>query len=204
MSKINLYISILLFTVIFSCRKSNEIAQEELFTTPKKITELKKEYYKYKFDTLTQNTLYLFNNIEPDKSKKLPKKLIGFANDYTLLYNYINKNNNGIYVAYVKNEKNILFREILIENKVNKEGIPISDKEVINFLNEKKMKYKILKNKYNPNYYGNNMDIIIYGKEKDSTFNRINISKTLLNICTYNNIKDTIYNWQDSTQNLLK
>lgn len=225
MKKAFLYFIILLN---ISC-KQEQISKVELFTvSPQRVEDLKsKNLQSYIGDTIfskkkisrdsitkTFRSYDGSNNIKQKLYYVIPKVYSNIFSENNVLpyetsisnnkgfYNYIRTHTNNTFVAYVVNENEIVFKDYIEDFEIGNNKTFSTDQKLLDFLKSQNINFKIIKNKFDPQserYYL----VLQTFSEKDSTINRIVLSKFDFQMQTYYK-SDTLTNWRKVPYDIFK
>lgn len=129
------------------------------------------------------------------------KKSSVHAVNYEEFYKYLKANTRGVFLAYVVNNNKIVFKEYLAVPMDRQKFDIATDKDLFNFLDSRKIKYEILKNKYEKESGRYFVKLKIFNK-KDSCLNFITLSKYEIKSQIFYNA-DTLVNWRDTVSSKL-
>lgn len=185
------YLTLILFFVLFSCKKNSKQAyQEEFFSLSPNISNIKENYYKYPLDKDLYPNYYLYSPIEPNKNEKeLGKTLIKSNNNHNYFYffDYVKKNMNGEYSSYIFKNDNIIYKNYLKINNTENKNTEKSIDEIKKQFDSLKIGYRFLKKKD-----GGYTFLLKNNSQKDSSYCFIHYKDNFYQVNLYYNVKDTI------------
>lgn len=140
----------------------------------------------------------IFSNIKAVDNSLPYKKSFDPVNNKEF-YKYIRSKNDGIFEAYVANKNKIVFKDYIKDFEKGNNNSMHSKEQLYEYLNSKKMKYKVLKDKKDENSGIQYLTLKIIS-DKDSSINKLTLSKFGFEMRTYYDT-DTIPDWNKVTYN---
>lgn len=171
---------------IFSNKISNNKVTKNIYISSKN---------KWEKHSLFYTVPIIYSNIKP-KNNKPPYNNLG-AESYKYFYKYIRDNTKSIYLAYVVNNNQVVFKDYIKEYTSYDKNPLITNEQFLKYLKSSQLKFKVLKNKFD-NESGRYYLLLKTYKEKDSALSYIKLSKFEFECRTFYKC-DTLINWNKTT-----